>query len=137
MRTRSLVAPAAIGLVAALAATAAVAAADPSAQSSAKTVKSTVKVTGFDATSIKGKIGSKVKTCKKGRFASAVRVSDGAILGTDRTTKKGRFRIKDVPIAPGDSYLVGVGKKTVTKFRSGKKPRRIVCGQRKSKPFAV
>ena len=114
----------------------AVAAADPTAESSARKVNSRVKVTGIDATTVKGKVRSRVNKCEKGRFASLIRLADGANLGTDRTNKKGKFRIKNVPLTPGTGYFVGVGKKTITKFRSGKKPRKIVCGQRKSKPFA-
>jgi hypothetical protein len=140
MRTRRLAVPAALGLAVALAVTATVAGADPSAHSSAKKVDARVKVRGHSDNTVKGSVKSRKNACEKGRLASLLEIQlDGSLTEVDRekTTRKGKFALEGPPLVPGRSYFVGVGKKTITKFRSGKRPRKTVCKQTESKPFVA
>lgn len=140
MRTRRFVAPAAIGLALALATTAAVATADPTAHSSAKKVNARVKVRGHAENMVKGSVKSRKRACEKGRLASLIEIqADGNFIEVDRekTTRKGKFALEGPPLVPGRSYFVGVGKKTITKFKFGKKPRKTLCKQTESNPFVA
>src|SRR5918994_1993468 len=113
---------------------------DATATASAKKVGSTVKVRGHAENTVKGSVNSRKKTCEKGRLASLIEIRpDGALIEVDRekTTRKGKFALEGPPLVPGRGYFVGVGKKTITKFRVGKRPRKTVCKQEESKPFGA
>ena len=140
MRTRRFVAPASFSIAVALAATAAVAGADSTAHSSAKKVDANVKVRGHAENSVTGSVKSRKQACEKGRLASLIEVqADGSFVEVDRekTTRKGKFALEGPPLVPGVRYFVGVGKKTITKFRPGKRPKKTVCKQTESKPFVA
>ena len=140
MRTRRFVAPAAFGIAVALAATTAMAGAEPTAHSSAKKVDANVKVRGHANNSVKGSVKSRKKTCEKGRLASLIEIQpDGSFVEVDRerTTRRGKFGLEGPPLVPGRGYFIGVGRKTITKFRPGKRPRKTVCKQAESKSFVA
>lgn len=108
--------------------------ADPPAHSSAKKVGSRVKIVGL-TDSVTGGVKSRKRQCEKRRLASLLQVTFGGFAEIDRekTTRKGRFSLEGA--VPGQTYFVGVGKKTITKFRFGKRPKKLVCPQIESDRF--
>jgi hypothetical protein len=108
--------------------------AGPLAHSSAKKVGSKVKIVGL-TDSVTGGVKSRKRQCEKGRLASLFHVTFGGFAEIDRekTSRKGRFSLDGA--VPGQTYFVGVGKKTVTKFRFGKRPKKLVCPQTESDTF--
>jgi hypothetical protein len=104
------------------------------AHSSAKKVGSKVKIAGLTG-SVTGGVKSRKRQCEKGRLASLIHVTFGGLAEIDReeTSRKGRFSLDGA--VPGQTYFVGVGKKTVTKFRFGKRPKKLVCPQTESGRF--
>jgi hypothetical protein len=107
---------------------------DPVAHSSAKSVKSTVNLAGLTG-SVTGSVNSKKRKCEKRRLASLVLITPTGFdfVDTEKTTKKGAFSLKGA--VAGQTYIVGVGKKTVTKFRFGKRPKKLLCTQTESDTF--
>ncbi|MGH2962763.1 MAG: hypothetical protein ACRDL3_11320, partial [Solirubrobacterales bacterium] len=107
---------------------------NPRAHSSAKSVGSKVKLAGLTG-NVTGGVKSKKRKCEKGRLASLLQVTFGGLvfIDTEKTTKKGKFGLEGA--VPGRTYIVGVGKKTVTKFRFGKPPKKLLCTQTESGPF--
>jgi hypothetical protein len=110
------------------------AAGQPPAQSSAHKVGARVKVTGLTG-SVTGGVKSRKRQCEKGRLASLIHVTFGGLAEIDRekTTKKGRFSLDGA--VPGQTYLVGVGRRKVTRFRLGKPPKKLICPQTQSGTF--
>ena len=108
--------------------------ADAPAQSSAKKVGSRVKIAGL-TDSITGGVKSRKRQCEKGRLASLIHVTFGGLAEIDRekTSRQGRFSLDGA--VPGQTYFVGVGKRTVTKFRFGKRPKKLICPQTESDRF--
>jgi hypothetical protein len=108
--------------------------ADPLAHSSAKKVGSRVKIVGL-TDSVTGGVKSRKRQCEKRRLASLIHVTLAGLAEIDRerTTKKGRFSLDGA--VPGQTYFVGVGRKTVTKFRLGKRPKKLICPQTESDRF--
>jgi hypothetical protein len=104
------------------------------AQTSAKSVKSSVNIAGVTG-SVTGSVNSSKRKCEKGRLASLVLVTLTGIqfLDTEKTTKKGAFSLEGA--VPGQAHIVGVGKKTVTKLRLGKPPKKLLCTQTESDAF--
>lgn len=107
-----------------------------------KAVKSKLKLTNVQADSVRGKVTSKKKVCRK-RIVSLwqlVDVGDGAQqpvkLDGRKSNKKGKFNLQGC-LEIGEVYFVGAGKNVFTKFRPGKKPKRTVCGQTRSDDFAL
>jgi hypothetical protein len=107
---------------------------DPVAHSSAKSVKSTVNLAGLTG-SVTGSVNSKKRQCEKRRLASLVHITPTSFefVDTEKTTKKGAFSLEGA--VAGQTYIVGVGKKTVTKFRFGKPPKKLLCTQTESNAF--
>jgi hypothetical protein len=107
---------------------------NPTAHASAKAVKSKVKLAGLTG-SVTGGVKSKKRQCEKRRLASLIHISFAGFefIDTEKTTKKGKFGLEGA--VPGQTYIVGVGKKTVTKFRFGKPPKKLLCTQTESGPF--
>lgn len=108
--------------------------AGPLAHTSAKKVGSKVKIAGL-TDSVTGGVKSRKRQCEKGRLASLIHVTFGGLAEIDRekTSRKGRFSLDGA--VPGQTYFVGVGKKTITKFRFGKRPKKTVCPQTESDRF--
>jgi hypothetical protein len=108
---------------------------DPTAQTSAKKVKSKVKLAGLTG-NVTGGVKSKKRQCEKRRLASLIHISFAGFqfVDTEKTTKKGKFGLEGA--VPGQTYIVGVGKKTITKFRFGKPPKKLLCTQTESGPFS-
>jgi hypothetical protein len=104
------------------------------AHSSAKKVGSRVKIAGL-AGNVTGSVNSKKRQCEKGRLASLIEVAFTGLVEVDRekTTRKGRFGLEGA--VPGQTYLVGVGKKTITKFRLGRPVKKTICTQTESDTF--
>jgi hypothetical protein len=106
---------------------------DPVAHSSAKSVKSSVNLAGLTG-SVTGSVNSSKRQCEKRRLASLVHITltGFEFIDTEKTSKKGKFSLEGA--VPGQAYIVGVGKKTVTKFRPGKRPKKLLCTQTESDP---
>jgi hypothetical protein len=109
-------------------------AADPPAHSSANAVDSRVKIAGLTG-SVTGGVKSKTRKCEKGRLASLLHVTFAGFefVDTEKTTRKGKFALEGA--VPGQTYFVGVGKKTVTKFRFGRPPKKLLCTETESDTF--
>jgi hypothetical protein len=107
---------------------------DPVAHSSAKKVGSTVNLAGLTG-SVTGSVNSSKRQCEKRRLASLVHITPTGFefIDTEKTTKKGAFSLEGA--VAGQTYIVGVGKKTVTKFRFGKPPKKLLCTQTESDTF--
>lgn len=92
----------------------------------------------MDGRRLRGTLGSAARwACRKGRIVSLLHVVDGVPVEVDstRSSKRGKFGLEGSPLIAGDEYFVGVGRKTITKFRIGKRPKRTTCGQAKSDRF--
>jgi hypothetical protein len=103
-----------------------VAAAGPTADDSKTTRKTTrvntkVEITDLEANAIVGELDAKKDTCLNGRLVTAFyRTADDPTViqgGTVESTRKGKFRIPQT-IEATNIYIVGAGKKTITKTRT-------------------
>jgi hypothetical protein len=103
------------------------------AHASAKKIRAKVKIAGLTG-SVTGGVKSKKRICEKGRLASLIQVTFAGLVEIDRekTTKKGKFALEGA--VPGQTYFVGVGKKTITKFGPGG-TKKTICPQTKSGNF--
>jgi hypothetical protein len=111
-------------------------AANAPAHSSASKVSSTVNVAGV-IEGVKGSVKSRKRQCEKGRLASLILVTPTGFQEIDRekTTRQGAFSLEGAVPGQGQTYFVGVGKKTITKFRLGRKTKKTICTQTESDPF--
>ena len=127
MRLIRVPATAAIAAMAILVTSAGVAAAGPTADDSKTTrhttkVNTKVEITDLEANAIVGELSAKKDTCLNGRLVTAFFATaddPNTVLqgGTVESTRKGKFRIPQT-IEATNVYIVGAGKKTITKTRT-------------------
>jgi hypothetical protein len=104
------------------------------AHASAKKIDSRVNIAGSTG-GVTGSVNSSNRNCEKRRLASLVLVTTTGIqfLDTEKTTMKGAFSLEGA--VSGQAHIVGVGKKTVTKFRLGRPPKKLLCSETESEVF--